>query len=291
MSDITPFFVTKYEAEFELALQQSGSLLRDRVRCKTGVVGNAVRFPVYGAVAAQIDRPITTPLTPNPEQVRSTVTATLHRVEAWDAIDHLQEFMTNVDERSALTQSVVMTVGRKFDKFILDAAVASNTSTFSAAAQTVNRALLSNLDAETAKYFWGGMGGMRTWVVSPEVWAQITQIDQFGSFFYNNNKPLVDGADGPQGQVKHFMGMDFLVHPMLGVPQAGDVDYRVDATHHNTYLIQSQCLGLGIGSDIKPVIERRTDLNAMQVLCDGSAGAVTIQATGVLKINCTITAI
>lgn len=276
--DISPAFITEYEALFTNVFQTQGSMLRPFVRLKNNVVGSAVRFPIYDVAQSVTNRPVGQTLVPQQNQQNENVTATLNRHEGWGAIDHLQEFMTNVDERMALTESIVMKLGRDLDAEILSAMVASNSAFNSGTSVAMNMALMAEAKGQTFANKWAP--GRKTWVITPAVFTALQQIDQFGNSLYNAYKPLSGDGEQSNDQSIYFNGINFIV-----LPELESSAYWNSTNDHNTYLFHEKAIGLGIGSDIKPVIERRPDLNAMQVLADFSAGAVTILAPGVIKIG------
>lgn len=270
MSGLSSAFIVQYQAEFSHVFQTQGSQLRGQVWTKNNVGGSSTKFPLLDTANSTKNRNIGTPLAMDSDDPHSNATVNLDRFESWRAIDNLQEFETNIDVRRGYTESVVNKLGRDMDGCLLDAMKASNTSLGASAALDINR--IAKMTAATYKYKWPV--GKRTAVITPRVHEELLKVPQFGSRDYNDGMPLKEGAP------IRFMGWDWVV-----LPELESSTYWTSSTDQNCYAFFERAVGLAIGKDIKPVLERRSDLNATQILCDGLFGAGTIQATGVLKVG------
>ena len=100
-------------------VNQGGSLLRETVRMKRGVIGNKVEFPVMGKLRA-------VPHTPRANVVQANASwehkeATISDWHVADYTSVFEESKTNVDERMNLGMSFRMAIGRQEDQFVNDA--------------------------------------------------------------------------------------------------------------------------------------------------------------------------
>jgi hypothetical protein len=110
--------INSYDTEVKLAYQGS-SVLRPRVRVKTGIVGNSHSFQKMGAgVATQhTSHELITPA----DYSHTKVAATLSNWRIGDYTDLFDQAETTVDERADLAKSNAMALGRAEDQLVIDA--------------------------------------------------------------------------------------------------------------------------------------------------------------------------
>lgn len=110
--------INSYGEEVKLAYQGS-SMLRGRVRLKTGVVGAAHNFQKMGSgVASQhTSHELITPA----DYAHTKVAATLSNWRIGDYTDLFDQAETTIDERADLAKSNAMALGRAEDQLIIDA--------------------------------------------------------------------------------------------------------------------------------------------------------------------------
>ena len=269
MSELTPAFQIKYQSEFTTKFQTEASLLRDKVWVKNTPESAGTKFPILGEASSNKNRPVFTPVT-GTSQKHSSVTVNFDRYDAVEPIDHLQEFMTNIDVRSGYTQIVSSALGRDMDTCALQAFNSSNTS--AGAAAPFDLALISKLDAMTYKYKWR-RGMKKTLIISSAVKLKLNQLEEYNSSIYNPNMPLKNGDVPP------FMGWDIVVHPDLDT-----ADYWNSSTNHNCFAVWQGAVGLGINQDIQTRIGYNEDKLSWQVSALASFGAGVILPEGVFKV-------
>ena len=110
--------ISSFDSEIKLAYAGS-SMLRGRVRLKTGVTGAAHNFQKMGSgVASQhTSHELITPA----DYQHNKVAATLSNWRIGDYTDLFDQAETTVDERADLAKSNAMALGRAEDQLIIDA--------------------------------------------------------------------------------------------------------------------------------------------------------------------------
>lgn len=269
-------FVTLFDAEVKQAYQAKAQLV-GAVRQRKGVEGSTAKFPKVGKGVATLRIPQTdvTPLNVDFSQVTATM-------QDWNAAEYSDIFMqqkVNFDERQELVQVVANAIGRRQDQLIIDALTASSTS------NTVSNDIGGtdtnlNLDKLLAAKKLLDKGNVppqdRHMVIHANSLASILSEQKLTSSDYASVKALVSG------EINTFLGFTFHVlgdRTEGGLAVDGSLDRTVWAFHKDAV---GYAEGMGPKTEINYVPEKTSFLvNSMF-----SAGAVAIDAEGIVQITC-----
>lgn len=273
---LSTVYVTLFDAEVKQAYQAQ-SVLRGMVRTRSGVVGSTYKFPKIGKGAAAVRIPQTdvTPL----NVTYGTATATLTDWNASEYSDIFMQAKVNFDERRELVQVVGNAIGRRFDQVVIDALVAAsapNTVTNDIGGTDSNlnvtklREAKRKLDAKNVP-----MGDRYIACHASNLEALLGET-QVTSSDYNSVKALV------MGDIDTFLGFKFTVlgdRDEGGLPIDGSLDRSVFCWH-------KQAVGLAESIAPRTTIDWIPEKRSYLVSADFSAGAVSIDDEGVVKITC-----
>jgi len=269
-------FVTLFDAEVKQAYQAKAQLIA-AVRQRRGVEGSTAKFPKVGKGVATLRIPQTdvTPLNVDFSQVTATL-------EDWNAAEYSDIFMqqkVNFDERQELVQVVANAIGRRQDQLVIDALTASSTS------NTVSNDIGGtdtnlNLDKLLSAKKLLDKGNVppqdRHMVIHANSLASILAEQKLTSSDYASVKALVSG------EINTFLGFTFHVlgdRTEGGLAVDGSLDRTVWAFHKDAV---GYAEGMGPKTEINYVPEKTSFLvNSMF-----SAGAVAIDAEGIVQITC-----
>ena len=273
--NISNAFVTLFDAEVKQAYQAE-SVLRNTVRLRTGVEGSTHKFPKIGKGVAQVRVPQTDVTPMNVDY--SQATATLSDYIAAEYSDIFNQAKVNFDERQELVQVVSKSIGRRADQLIIDSLTAASTS-LTVASSIGGASTNMNMDKliETKKLMDAGNVPMqgRNILIHANNLAGLLGETQVTSSDYNNVKALV------QGDIDTFMGFKFYV---IGDRDEGGLtlatgDRTCFAWHQSAV---GMAEGIGIKTEINYIPEKTSYLVASMF----SAGAVAIDAEGIVEITC-----
>jgi len=273
--NVSNAFVTLFDAEVKQAYQGE-SMLRNTVRLRTGVEGSTHKFPKIGAGVAQVRVPQTDVTPMNVDYSQATVT--LSDYIAAEYSDIFNQAKINFDERSELVQVVSKSIGRRADQLIIDALDAASTSLTVA---TGIGGATSNLNIEklieAKKLLDAGNVPMegRHMLIHANNLSGLLGETQVTSSDYNTVKALVSG------EVNTFLGFQFHVigdRDEGGLPKPST---RTCYAWHQSALGMAE--GMGIRTEINYIPEKTSHLVASMF----SAGAVGIDAGGIVEISCT----
>ena len=269
-------FVTLFDAEVKQAYQAKAELV-GAVRQRRGVEGSTAKFPKVGKGVATLRIPQTdvTPLNVDFSQVTATM-------QDWNAAEYSDIFMqqkVNFDERQELVQVVANAIGRRQDQLILDALNASGTSlsvatSIGGADTNLNVAKLREAKKLLDK---GNVPPQdRHIVLHANNLASLLSETAVTSSDFNTVKALV------AGEINTFLGFTFHVlgdRTEGGLAVDGSLDRTVWAFHKDAV---GYAEGMGPKTEINYVPEKTSFLvNSMF-----SAGAVAIDAEGIVQITC-----
>ena len=269
-------FVTLFDAEVKQAYQAKAELV-GATRQRRGVEGSTAKFPKVGKGVATLRIPQTdvTPLNVDFSQVTATL-------EDWNAAEYSDIFMqqkVNFDERQELVQVVANAIGRRQDQLIIDALTASATS------KTVSNDIGGtdtnlNLDKllEAKKLLDAGNVPPqdRHMVIHANSLASILGEQKLTSSDYASVKALV------QGEINTFLGFTFHV---LGDRTEGGL--AIDGSSDRTvWAFHKDALGYAEGMGPKTEINYVPEKTSFLVNSMFSAGAVAIDAEGIVQITC-----
>jgi hypothetical protein len=269
-------FVTLFDAEVKQAYQGKAQLV-GAVRARRGVEGSTVKFPKVGRGVAtpRIAQTDVTPLNVGFSQV----TLTLADWNAAEYSDIFSQAKVNFDERQELVQVVATAMGRRQDQMILDALAASGTSltvanSIGGAASNMNVAKLREskrlMDASNVPM------DNRHIILHANGLASLLSETAVTSSDFNSVKALV------QGEVNTFLGFQF--HTIGDRTEGG---LAIDGSSDRTcFAFHRDAIGYGEGLGMRTEINYIAEKTSWLVNEVFSAGAVAIDAEGVVSITC-----
>ena len=269
-------FVELFSTEVHQAYQGSMTL-KGCVRLKSGVEGNTYKFPKMGTGTASERVPQTDVVPIN--ATYSQVTATLKDWIAAEYSDIFSANRVNFDERRELVEMLSHSIGRRYDQQIIDALVASSTSLTvanSVGGSTTNlnvaklRSAKQQLDAKNVP------PGDRHIAIHANSLSNLLSETSVTSSDFNSVKALVSG------EVNTFLGFNFYVlgdRDEGGLPIDGSSDRDCYAWHKSS-------VGLAEGLPVQTKIDYVPEKTSFLVACMFQAGAVAIDAEGIVKITC-----
>jgi len=269
-------FVTLFDAEVKQAYQAKATLV-PAVRQRRGVEGSTVRFPRVGRGVATLRVPQNdvTPLNVG----FSTVTCTLQDWNAAEYSDIFSQAKVNFDERQELVQVVANAMGRRQDQLILDALAASGTTLTvpnSIGGANTNMNLAKLREAKRLLDRFNVPPDGRNIIIHGNGLANLLSETAVTSADFNSVKALV------QGEINTYLGFTFHVlgdRSEGGLAIDGSLDRTCFAFHKDAI---GYAEGIGMRTEINYIPEKTSWL-VNEVF---SAGAVTIDAEGIVSITC-----
>lgn len=269
-------FVQLFDAEVKQAYQAKAQLV-NATRQRRGVEGSSAKFPKVGSGVATVRTPQTdvTPLNVNYSQVTVTM-------EDWNAAEYSDIFMqakVNFDEKQELVQVVANAIGRRQDQLIIDALDASSTTkvvTNDIGGTDTNLNLDKLLEAKKLLDAGNVPPQDRHMVIHANNLASILSEQKLTSSDYASVKALV------QGEINTFLGFTFHV---LGDRAEGGLDLDVN-NDRKVYAFHKSAVGYAEGIAPKTEINYVPEKTSHLVNALFSAGAVAIDADGIVEITC-----
>lgn len=268
-------FVTLFDAEVKQAYQ-ANAVLRPAIRVRSGVEGSTYKFPKIGKGVAQVRIPQSdvTPLNVTYGQV----TATLADYIAAEYSDIFMQAKVNFDERSELVKVVAAAIGRRQDQLIVDALVASSTSNTVASSvggANTNMNLDKLIAAKKALDAKNVPMDNRHIVIHANNLAGMLGETKVTSSDFNTVKALV------QGEINTFLGFTFHV---VGDRDEGGLP--LSSGDRKVYAFHRDAVGMAEGIAPKTEINYIPEKTSFLVASMFSAGAVAIDAEGIVEITC-----
>ena len=274
---ISNAFVTLFDAEVKQAYQ-ADTVLRNTVRLRSGVQGATHKFPKIGAGVATVRVPQTdvTPL--NVEYTQATVT--LSDYIAAEYSDIFNQAKVNFDERQELVQVVGKAIGRRADQLVIDSLAASGTGL------TVSHVIggtESNLNVaklrEAKRLLDAGNVPMqdRFILIHASNLSNLLSETSVTSSDFNTVKALV------QGDINTFLGFNFVT---IGDRSEGGLAGGGTGVDRNVYAWHKSAVGMAEGMGIRREINYIPEKTSWLVASMLSAGAVAIDAGGIVSIEC-----
>jgi len=268
-------FVQLFDAEVKQAYQAQRALA-GVVRERTNVEGSQVKFPKIGKGTATIRVPQTdvTPLNVSYSQV----TATMSDYIAAEYSDIFSQQKINFDERRELVQVVSGAIGRRMDQLVIDALSGSGTAltvatTVGGAGTNMNLAKL--LEAKELLDTGNVPAQDRCMLIHASGLAALLDDTKIASSDYAAVKALV------QGQLDTFLGFKFIT---IGDRDEGGLPKPSTRT---CFAFHKDAVGMGIGMNQKTEINYVAEKTSFLVASMFSAGAVAIDAEGIVAISAT----
>ena len=318
-NQITTSMVKEFSDNLTFVAQQTGSRLRNTVQLHTGTIGEEYFMDRIGKVAAQEvnTRHADSPLIETPHERRRVTPRDFNWGDLVDSFDQLRVIIA--DPASAYMQTGGMAMGRKIDSVILDAAygtsylgkdgstpatwstgdsnvgsdvniVAVNSTKHISVAQADTGLTISKLieargmlmKNEVLNYNEGGISDVYV-VCSHRQIENLLNSVQVQSVDYNAIRALVEG------QVHHFMGMNFIQTELLPskVQAAADITGSSDITSDRVLVFQTNALGLCIWKDITGEIAPRADKRfSLYTYAEMTVGATRLDEKRMVEIEC-----
>ena len=273
--NLSTAFVTLFDAEVKQAYQ-ANAVLRPAIRVRSGVEGSTYKFPKIGKGVAQVRIPQSdvTPLNVTYGQV----TATLADYIAAEYSDIFMQAKVNFDERSELVKVVAAAIGRRQDQLIVDALVASSTSNTVASSvggANTNMNLDKLIAAKKALDAKNVPMDNRHIVIHANNLAGMLGETEVTSSDFNSVKALV------QGEIDTFLGFKF--HTVGDRDEGG---LPLSSGDRKVYAFHRDAIGMAEGIAPKTEINYIPEKTSFLVASMFSAGAVAIDAEGIVEITC-----
>ena len=281
-TQITTAFVEQYSANVQLLSQQSGSLLRDKVRVES-VVGKNAFFDQIGSVTATVrsSRHSDTPQADTPHSRRRV---SLADYEFADLIDDLDKVRMLADPTSTYAQAAAYAMGRAMDDAIIAAAtgtaytgVSGGTSTSLPSGQKILEAGtagltiaklrqakkildLGDVDPSISRYI----------IVGPKQIDDLLGTTEVTSSDFNTVKALA------MGDINSFLGFNFIVSNRLNLA----------SSKRDCIAFAQDGLLLAVGKDVTARIDERSDKGyATQVYYSAAFGATRMEEAKVVQVQ------
>lgn len=268
-------FVTLFDAEVKQAYQGE-SALRNTVRLRTGVEAATHKFPKIGKGVATVRVPQTdvTPLNVTYAQV----TCTLSDYIAAEYSDIFNQAKINFDERQELVQVVSKSIARRQDQMIIDALTNSSTSLTVASSiggANTNLNLDKLLSAKKQLDANNVPPTDRFVVIHANNLASLLDETEVKSSDFNTVKALV------AGQLDTYLGFKFIT---IGDRSEGGLP--LSSGDRKVYAFHKQAVGMAEGMGLTTRIDYIPEKTSYLVASMFSAGAVAIDAEGIVEITC-----
>jgi len=273
--NVSTAFVDLFDSEVKQAYQAE-SVLRGTMRTRTGVAGNTVKFPTIGKGVATLRVPQTdvTPLNVTYGQV----TATMEDYIAAEYSDIFQQSHINFDERSELVQVVSKSIARRMDQIMIDALnAASGTSTVATSIGGAG----TNMNIEKLRATAKAMNEKNVPSEGRNLLMHASQLDallgetEITSQDFASVKALV------QGEINTFMGFNILT---MGDRDDGGIPKPSTRT---CFAWHKDSMGYAESMAQKTEVTSVPEKTSFLVSPMFSAGSVSIDGEGIVKISCT----
>jgi hypothetical protein len=263
----------EFDAQVKAAYQGM-AMLRKHVRVKTGVIGSTTRFRRYARGVATVRR-TQTDVTPM-NTTYAEATATLGDWNAAEYTDKLDQLLTNVEERQVLATNIAGAIGRREDQMIIDALDAAGGVTIAASATGMTFAKIRRAQALfTSRAI---PAGERKLIMTGRQQEELLDDPKLTS------KDYVESYVLKEGKLPRICGFDIEV-----LDERDEGGLLLTGGVRTCFAFDKQAIGLAVAFD-GPLevnyIPEKTSWLSNQVF---KAGAVAIDALGVVEIACTET--
>ena len=273
--NVSTAFVDLFDSEVKQAYQAE-SVLRGTMRTRTGVAGNTVKFPTIGKGVATLRVPQTdvTPLNVTYGQV----TATMEDYIAAEYSDIFQQSHINFDERSELVQVVSKSIARRIDQIMIDAL---NAATGTSTVATTIGCAGTNMNIEKLRATAKAMNEKNVPSEGRNLLMHASQLDallgetEITSQDFASVKALV------QGEINTFMGFNILT---MGDRDEGGIPKPSTRT---CFAWHKDSMGYAESMAQKTEVNYVPEKTSFLVSSMFSAGSVSIDGEGIVKISCT----
>lgn len=273
--NVTSAFVTLFESEVKQAYQAK-AMLRGTTRIRTGVQGSTVKFPKIGKGVATVRVPQTdvTPL----NVTYSQVTATMSDYIAAEYSDIFHQSHINFDERRELVEVVSMSIARRMDQIIIDALDAASGA--STVATGVGGAT-TNMNVDKLRAAAKAMNEKNVPADGRYLLMHASQLDALLGTTEATSSDFASVKALVQGEINSFMGFNIIT---IGDRDEGGLPKPSTRT---CYAWQRDSMGYAESMAQKTEVNYVPEKTSFLVASMFSAGAVSIDDEGIVKISCT----
>ncbi len=277
---ISNAFVTLFDSEVRQAYQASRSLAG--LTREKQVQGSTVKFNVLGEGVATIRSPMAdvTPL----NATFSQKSASMVDYIASEYSDVFQQSHVNFEERNELVQLVGNAIGRRMDQTAIDAIVAEGSPGTVANTIQEDGSAGSAADLNTGK-IRAAKKIMDAANVPPDNRCLLIHANNLSSLLGQTSATSADFASVKSlvdGSINTWLGYRVVVigdRTEGGLPKDGSNDRSVFAFH-------KESVGMGISMNQKTEVNYVPEKTSWLITSMFGAGAVSIQASGIVKITC-----
>ena len=278
-TNLSPAFVQLFEAEVHQAYQAS-AVLRGAARMRTGVIGDAVKFPKVGKGQASIRVPQSDVVPINASF--SSVSVSLADYVASEYSDIFNQQKVNFDERRELAQVVGNAIGRREDQILIDALQAASAGT-TVAKNVVTSGSAANSNLNVGKIIAAKKGldaanvpmTDRHFVIHANNLAGLMSDERAISSDFQTLQALV------QGSINQMMGFTFHV---VGDRDEGGLPFA--SSDRTCFAFHRSALGCAVGIAPKTEINYIPEKTSFLVTSMLSMGAAAIDVTGIVDVVC-----
>lgn len=269
---ITTHFTEEFNQELFVAFQNKGGYMRGKTRRKTGVIGYRTHFPkIASAPAAQ--QKTRRGKVPVMDISRSRVYCDLADYYGADYVDDLDQLKTNVQEKQAIQNAIVMSLARTEDQLIAAQLIAgSNTNDVTGSDDSWS----SDATPRSVMEAFGRAEAMQDGQMYAAVtWRAWNDSLAFLSFIHSDYGG--DPAQTAQGGTRPKIWFGFEYKPWSALPT-----HTASAKPYNIWW-NMMCIGEAVGKEITPSTTWQDDYDAYFVKGKMSLGAKLVDDTGVIK--------
>ena len=273
--NVSTAFVDLFDSEVKQAYQAE-SVLRGTMRTRTGVAGNTVKFPTIGKGVATLRVPQTdvTPLNVTYGQV----TATMEDYIAAEYSDIFQQSHINFDERSELVQVVSKSIARRMDQIMIDALNAASGTT---AVATGIGGATTNMNIEKLRATAKAMNEKNVPSEGRNLLMHASQLDSLLGETEITSQDFASVKALVQGEINTFMGFKILT---VGDRDEGGLPKPSTRT---CFAWHKDAMGYAESMAQKTEVNYVPEKTSFLVSSMFSAGSVSIDGAGIVKIACT----
>ena len=273
--NVSTAFVDLFDSEVKQAYQAE-SVLRGTMRTRTGVAGNTVKFPTIGKGVATLRVPQTdvTPLNVTYGQV----TATMEDYIAAEYSDIFQQSHINFDERSELVQVVSKSIARRMDQIMIDAL---NAATGTTAVATGIGGSTTNMNIEKLRATAKAMNEKNVPSEGRNLLMHASQLDSLLGETEITSQDFASVKALVQGEINTFMGFNILT---VGDRDEGGLPKPSTRT---CFAWHKDSMGYAESMAQKTEVNYVPEKTSFLVSSMFSAGSVSIDGAGIVKISCT----
>jgi hypothetical protein len=264
-------FIKQYDADVFEAFQRKGSKMLQAARMKDRLNGQSVFFQKVGkGVAAQKSRHGSVPVM---NQNHTPVECPVADFYAGDWVDRLDELKINIDERMVVANAGAWALGRKVDDQIISGVMtglpAAQLIAVGAAGMTKQKALLATEILNTADV---PDDGQRFAFVGPHQWNELLNLQEFSNALYVGPEyPWLAGME-----IRRWLGVVWVRHSGL----------TLTGTTRSNLMFHKTAVGYARGMEVTTDITWHGDRAAHFVNSMMSGGAIRIEDTGCVQVDC-----